>query len=154
MVVPRHTECRCHHDDRRGEQFIGNDDGAEQPVDNVAALRRASAALSILFAVVPFAFALVRAFRTGNDFRYVWVALASSLGAAAVIAVGTADRRKPWAALPLTAGAFVMATVCALFAAFLLGTTAGLGMLVVGSAFGFCYAASGLFHTLTRGERI
>src|SRR5438093_11243582 len=84
-------------------------------------------ALSILFAAIPFAFALVRALRTGYDFRYLWVALASLLGAAALMAVRKRDNRKPQAAVALSAGAFVMATLCALLAASLLGTTAGLG---------------------------
>ena len=45
-----------------------------------------------------------------------------------------------------------MATVCALVEAFLLGTTPGIGMLVVGSAFGSCYAASYFFLALSRGD--
>ena len=41
--------------------------------------------ISILFAAVPVAFAAVRAVRTGYDFRYLWVALASLLGASMVM---------------------------------------------------------------------
>src|SRR5258708_1916745 len=98
--------------------------------------------ISILFAAVPFAFALVRAIRTGHDFRYLWVALASLLGASAVMAIGKTDNRRPNSAAALSAGVFVFATLFAMLAAWLLGTRVGPGSLVVGSVFGFCCAAS------------
>lgn len=50
-------------------------------------------ALSIFLVAVPFAFALIRASRTGYDLRYLWVALASLLGATMVMAVGKAYSR-------------------------------------------------------------
>ena len=111
-------------------------------------------ALSIVCAVIPFAFALVRALRTGDDFRYLLVALASLLGAAVVVAVGNGDPTKPLTVFPLAAGVFIIAMVCALLAAFLLRTRVGLGMFVVGSAFAFCHTASYLCHSLARRERI
>lgn len=102
-------------------------------------------ALSIVFAALPFAFGLFRAARTGSDFRYFWVALASSCGAAAILMLTRQSGRGLRIAVLLSAAAFVGATLCALFAALALGTTMGLGILVVAGSFGFCFAiAAGL----------
>lgn len=106
--------------------------------------------LSILLATVPFAFALIRAARTGYDLRYLWVAVAALLGAMAFMAAGKASSRRPRVVVALSAGAGVMATLLAVLVALLLGTTAGPGMLVVASGFGFCFAASCLLRTLAR----
>ena len=107
-------------------------------------------ALSIFVAAVPFAFALVRAVRTGYDLRYFWVALASLLGAMATIAVGRAHLTRPIAIVALVAGVFVIATLLAVFAASLIGTTLGPGIIAVGAAFGFCFAVGALLHILAR----
>jgi hypothetical protein len=106
--------------------------------------------ISILFAAAPFAFAAVRAIRTGYDFRYLWVALASLLGTSAVMVVGKADSRRPNSAAALSAVVFVIATLLAVLAAWLLGTRVGPGSLVVGSAFGFCCAATCALYVLAR----
>lgn len=98
-------------------------------------------ALSIAFAAVPFVFALIRAVQTGSDLRYLWVALASQLGATMVMVVGRASSRGLAVRIALSAAAFVMATLSAVLAAVLLGTRVGPGILVVASAFGFCAAA-------------
>jgi peptidoglycan/LPS O-acetylase OafA/YrhL len=107
-------------------------------------------ALSIVFAAVPFAFALIRAVRTGYDLRYLWVALASLVGATSVMVVGRAYSRRPHVVVALSAGAFVIATLFAVLAALPLGTKVGPGILIVGSAFGFCCAVSCLLHSLAR----
>lgn len=112
--------------------------------------RRRLFALSIIFATLPFAFALVRAVRTGHDLRYFWVALASLLGAAATTAVGRAHVRRPIAFVALVAGVFVNATLLGMFAALLIGTTLGLGIVAVGAAFGFCFAVGALLYILVR----
>jgi len=105
-------------------------------------------AVSILFAAVPFAFALIRAFETGGrDLRYVWVALAALCGAAATILIARPYGGGPNAAVALSAGVFVIATLLAVCAALLLGTRLGPGILVVGSAFGFCFAVGCLLHS-------
>ena len=98
-------------------------------------------ALSIAFAAVPFVFALIRAVQTGSDLRYLWVALASQLGATMVMVVGRASSRGLKVRAALSAGAFVVATLCAVLVAVLLGTRVGPGILVVASAFGLCAAA-------------
>jgi hypothetical protein len=40
---------------------------------------------SILFAAAPIVFGVVRAFRSGDDLRYLWTALAALLGAVVVV---------------------------------------------------------------------
>ena len=107
-------------------------------------------ALSIFFAAVPFAFALIRYGQTGYDLRYLWVALASLLGATMVMVVGKAYSRALNVRVALSAGAFVIATLFGVLAAVLLGTTVGPGILVVASGFGFCSAASCVLHALAR----
>jgi hypothetical protein len=103
--------------------------------------------LSMVAAGVRFAFALVRAVRTGYDLRYIWVALASLLGAAATVRIGRAYGRGPAA---LAAGAFIAATLLAVLAALLIGTILGPGIVVVGSGFGLCFAVGALLHMLAR----
>ena len=108
-------------------------------------------ALAILLGAVPFGFALIRAYVTrGGDVRYVWVALAASCGAAALIQIdkpsGSGRRAAAW----LSASVFLSATVCAVVAAWLLGTRLGTGMLIVAAAFGLCFAAGSFFYLLAR----
>ena len=102
--------------------------------------KRGSQALSILFGAVPFAFALVRAVRTGHDLRYLWVALAALLGATIAMAIRKAHRMRTLQGLGLTA--FVLATLLATAMALFLGTQFGPGVVLVGSGCGGCLAAS------------
>ena len=109
-------------------------------------------ALSVVSGAMPFAFGLIRAFRTGNDVRYLWIALAGLLGAAAVMTVGRQTPRI-WQVVALSARAFVLSTTLAIGAALLLGTTLGPGLLVVAASFGLCFAAGcALFQLGTRSE--
>ena len=107
-------------------------------------------ALALLCAAVPFAFALLRAVRTGNDFRYFWVALGALCGAAATMAVARRYDRTSKAAVALSAAVFAMATLLAVLAALFIGTSLGPGVLVVGAGFGFCFAAGCLLYLLAR----
>jgi hypothetical protein len=107
-------------------------------------------ALSIAIAALPFAFALIRFVKSGSDVRYFWVALASFLGAITVVLGGGRQRPTLQAALTRSAAAFVIATLFAVLAGLLLGTTLGPGILVVAAAFGLCSAVSCALHLLTR----
>jgi hypothetical protein len=109
-------------------------------------------ALSIIFGAVPFLFALIRAVRTGHDVRYFWVAIGSLVGALATMAIGRANIRQRGAAVALSAGVFVMATVLAVLAAMLIGTKFGLGIVTVAAGFGVCLAVAGWLHTRARGQ--
>jgi uncharacterized membrane protein HdeD (DUF308 family) len=104
----------------------------------------------MVVAAVPFGFALIRAVSTGSDFRYFWVALAGLLGAVATVRIGRAYGARPAAAVALAAGAFLAATLLAVLAALSIGTALGPGLLVVGSAFGVCFAVGSLLHLLAR----
>jgi len=105
--------------------------------------------LSIVVAVLPFAFAVIRAVRTdGQDVRYTWVALAALGGATAVVAAGWLRRRRVNAAARLFAAMFLTATLLALVAALFVGTHFGAGVLVVASSFRFCSAAGYQLHLL------
>lgn len=114
-------------------------------------LHRTSQLLGVLFAAVPFAFAAIRAIRTtGDDVRYVWVALASLLGASVVMVVQHDDAARRNRIPLLAAGVFLLSTLTAVLAAWLLGTRVGPGSVLVGSAFGCCYAASAASWMLAR----
>jgi predicted neutral ceramidase superfamily lipid hydrolase len=110
--------------------------------------------LSMLFAATPFAFALVRAFRTGNDFRFLWMAFASFLGAAVIIAVGRSRNRKPKGVLAPSALVLIVATLLAGVVAFLLGAKSVAGAGIVALAFGLCWAASYALNALSRPRMI
>jgi len=105
--------------------------------------------IAILFAVTPLAFGMIRALRTGDDFRYLWVALASLLSAVIVLIVGNANPRSNRAAVR-SATVFIIATVIAVLAASLVGARVGPGSVVVGAAFGFCYAAACALYLVSR----
>jgi CHASE2 domain-containing sensor protein len=118
-----------------------------------AASAKTSKMLSLLAglaAVAPFAFGIIRAITTGTDFRYIWVALASGLGAAAANRLRTPRAPGVSNALELAAAVFVVATLGAAVAAWLLGTTPNLGMLVVVSAFGVCFGAAACLLAFSR----
>ena len=62
------------------------------------------------------------------------------------IAVPPGSGRNAPAWLP--AGVFLAATTCAAAAAWLLGTMAGAGMIIVAASFGLCFAAGGFLYQL------
>ena len=98
--------------------------------------------LSILFGAAPVVFALLRAIHTGHDFRFLWMAFASFLGAAVVMAIAEARSPKPKGVLALSALILVVATLLAGLAAFLVGARSVAGAGAVAFAFGLCVAAS------------
>ena len=88
-----------------------------------------------LLAAVPFAFAGIRLLTTGNDARYLWLAIASTICAAAVLV----RRGSPGAAgFARTAAATIAAAAGAAAVALLLGARAGPGIAIVAAAFGLC----------------
>src|SRR5262249_14268528 len=105
---------------------------------------------SIFFISLPFLFGLLLAVTTGNDFRYLWLAAASLFGAAVISALAGGQVRAPRVAIALAVSSFIAATLCATAAAMLLGTRFGVGLLVVGSSFGFCCAAGCMLFAITR----
>ena len=106
--------------------------------------------VSILLAAIPFAFAIVRALQTRSDFRYLWVALASFVGAAAVMTIGRARQRTPARVLALSVVALIAAALFAGIVAFVVGARAALAMAVVAVGFGGCHATSLGLYALSR----
>jgi hypothetical protein len=94
--------------------------------------------VSILLASPPFAFAVIRAIRTGDDLRYLWVAIASLLGAAVVMAIGKARGRTSAGVLALAAGALAVATLLAVAAAVALGLRATPVVWAIALGFSLC----------------
>jgi hypothetical protein len=114
--------------------------------------KRGSQLLSILFGAVPFAFALVRAVRTGYDLRYLWVALGALLGATIAVAIRKAPGTRTLLGLGLTA--FVLATLLATAVALFLGTQFGPGVLLVASGCGGCLAARCVLYALAHPQNL
>jgi hypothetical protein len=107
--------------------------------------------VAIVAAAMPFAFALIRASVTGNDWRYFWLAAASLVGAAVTTSVKPSSRKASSGVLILL-GAVVIATASAGAAALLLGTRWNLGMLVVASSFGLCSAVGCFLYRLAQTQ--
>jgi len=101
--------------------------------------------VAVLLSMLPVAFGFVRAWNTGEDFRYLWLAAAAILGSLVVMvpayrAPGSA-RVPAWrAGCAIAAGA-----ACAAAAAIVLGATAGPGLAIVAGAFGLCTGTGMVF---------
>lgn len=108
--------------------------------------------ISFFFIAMPFLFGLLRAVTTGNDFRYLWVAAASLIGAAVFTAAMGKRMRRPRVALTLSAGSFIVATLCATAAGVVLGTRVAAGLLIVASSFGFFCAVGCMLLAITGGS--
>ena len=102
--------------------------------------------LSMAFAAVPFAFALIRAVQTGDDLRYLWVAIAGMCGTVAATWVVGPDNTSPKAGVVLSAAVFAVATVLGVLTAVLLGTRLGPAVVIVGAGFGFCFAVGAAMY--------
>ena len=114
-------------------------------------MRTATVAASVVASAMPLGFGVIRAATTGNDFRYVWVALGSVAGAAVAMLIGRGFATRPIRAVAaLTLGVFLAATVFAMATAMLLGTSFNLGMLIVAASFGVCLAAGAALSVFAR----
>src|SRR5689334_13660867 len=99
--------------------------------------------LSLMLAAIPFAFGIIRLRTTGNDWRYVVVALAGLAASIVIPAVLQRSLRHPIAA---GLAVFVGSTAAAIAAAMFQGTTLNPGLIVVAVAFGACFAASAVCY--------
>jgi hypothetical protein len=111
--------------------------------------RAVAAAFSVAFAVAPFAFALIRYRQTGADLRMLWMALASLVGAAALMAIDRSRGQR----LGVGIGSALMLAITTLLAgltAMLLGATAAAGVWGVGLVFGICWTISYALVARTR----
>ena len=110
--------------------------------------------LSILLAAVPFAFALIRAFQTGTDFRYLWMAIAALIGAAVVMVIGKAREGRQNVVLALSAVAFLTSTLLTVFVGRMFGARSATGIWVVAVAFGLFSATGQLLYALSRPREV
>jgi hypothetical protein len=113
-------------------------------------LRKPLYLLSIPFATLPFAVALVRSFRTNYDLSLLWLAFAAFAGATAVMLLGKARTRPTRTILALSALAFLSATLCSILAGRVLGVTALSNLVMVSTLFGLSWAVSYLLDALSR----
>jgi hypothetical protein len=110
--------------------------------------------LSILLAAVPFAFALIRAFQTGTDFRYLWLAIAALFSAALVMVLGKAREGRRNVVLALWAVAFFTSTLVTVFVGRLLEARSSTAIWVIAVAFGLFSSTGQLLYTLSRSREI
>jgi hypothetical protein len=96
-------------------------------------------AIAVLLGLVPFAFGTMRLATSQGDARYLWTAVASTIGAAAILA---RPGRSGGTSIIATVSGIAMAAVCAATCAVLLGATAGPAIAVVALAFGMCSAGA------------
>jgi hypothetical protein len=95
--------------------------------------------LSLVFAMAPFGFAMLRFVSTGTDLRMLWMTCAAMVGAGIVIAVRK-DR-----STSTSIAVFVVGTLLAGITGYLLGARAAAGIWLVAIALAFCFAASHVF---------
>ena len=100
-----------------------------------------------LMAAVPFLFASMRAVSTGADFRCVWVALASTLGAIVVLALNRMDASRTGRRLL----ALIAATAAAAGAGLAQGAQSAPAVLFVALGFAVCSVVG--LSLLARGQR-
>jgi hypothetical protein len=105
--------------------------------------------LSIPFAIAPFAFGIIRAVQTGRDFRLLWMAFGSFLGAVVVMAIGNTRSWKPNVVIASSA-VFIISALLAASTGFVLGAKAGPGVWMVAVVLGLCWTASYALYILSR----
>jgi hypothetical protein len=111
---------------------------------------RALYLLSLLFAIAPFAFGVLRALRPGHDLRMLWMAFAAFLGASAIEAIGKARSHKGKLVVAFSALTFIVTTLAAAMTGYLLGATSAPGVWGVAIVFGVQWTASYALDTLSR----
>lgn len=114
-------------------ELAGHLSWAEKPDGSGFAVK----VLGMLVAAVPFAFAMIRLFSTGDDTRYLWMAVVSTLCAAGVLV------RPGSPVVPSRARigvATIAAGACAAAAGIVLGAREASAIAIVAGAFGLCSA--------------
>jgi hypothetical protein len=107
--------------------------------------------LAILFRVAPFAFGLIRATQA-NDYRMLWMAIASLAGAALVGFFARRQGRDSKELVAISVLILALATLLAGLTARLLGATAAAGIWPVAFVFGICWAISYWLAGISRGR--
>lgn len=109
--------------------------------------------VAIAMTAVPFAFAIIRALRTGADLRYLWLAVASFLGVTLVMVMTKARKRSRAEILSLAIIAFIVGAALTAIVAKLLGASAISGVALVALSFAIFIAAGEALYILARGRK-
>jgi hypothetical protein len=104
----------------------------------------------ILLIAAPFAFGLLRAFNTGTDWRYLWVAVGALLGTSAVIAIGRSKSSTSAVTIGTALNALLIATLAAVLAAKFVGNTRSTATWIVSFAFAFCTTAGTVLYFVSK----
>ena len=109
---------------------------------------------AVLFGVAPFGFGAMRAMSRAHDFRMLWMAVSSGVGALTVLAVmrrASATRR----AMVARAGAMLVTSMlCAAGTAYYLGARAWFGVWAVALVLSACLTVSAALSVRARGTRL
>ena len=106
--------------------------------------------LAAVLAAAPIGAGLIRLAQTRNDFRYIWLAIASYAGAYAVMRIGKAQTVTTRGLIWLTLMAFAVATLVDVLLGRLLGARAMIGVWLVAIVFALFSATSQLLEKLSR----
>lgn len=117
-----------------------------------SARQKGFAVLAVAFALAPFAFGSIRAIQTGSDYRMLWMAVASAIGALALGAF--AARRRGSLALGFVILTLILSTMLAGLTGYMLGATAGPGVWMVAFVLGLCSAISLTLFSLSRSATV
>ena len=117
-----------------------------------SARQKGFAVLAVAFALAPFAFGSIRAIQTGSDYRMLWMAVASAIGALALGAF--AARRRGSLALGFVILTLILSTMLAGVTGYMLGATAGPGVWMVAFVLGLCSAISLTLFSLSRSATV
>lgn len=104
--------------------------------------------LGILLLLIPFAFAVLRLQATGNDYRYLVVAVASSIGALLMLG------RSRVTSVARLLVAVAVAALCAAIAAALVGSRNATSVAVVSLGFAMCSATGVFVYTRSRAAKL
>lgn len=105
---------------------------------------------AILAAAAPFAFGLIRALSTGNDWRYVWAALAAFAGSGLVIGIGVSRSRTSVVTVGLALLGLIVGTLWAVAEAEYLANAHGASPWIVSFAFSLCETAGAVLYFMSR----
>jgi hypothetical protein len=115
---------------------------------------RVQYAIAVVLAAAPIGAGLIRLAQAGNDFRYIWLAIASYAGTYAVMRIGHAQTVAARGVVWLALIAFVVATLVDVLLGRLLGARAMIGVWLVAVVFALFSATSQLFEKLSRRDQV
>ena len=104
----------------------------------------------IMLTALPFAFGLLRAWQTGTDLRYLWVALSAFVGSSVVISIGKSRSKTSTVTVGVAVVALLVATIAAVLGAKFLANTQSAAAWIVAFFFGFCTTVGTVLYFVSR----